>query len=255
MGRQKPGTIHVEGTMSRVAEMSWIAFEKQTQQTDLVLLPLGAVEVYGPHLPMGTDGFVAMALATRVAERIPALVAPLIPVGYSRSLQDFPGTLNVSPEALKAYVQGICESFLLWGCRRFLFLNGHLGNVAPIAQLCEELRRVHGATCAQVDIWRFIQPLTRDLMESDTLPFGHASEAGTSVMLYLHPELVDLPAATRTPPPPDPFPDILQTGSYREKSGTGVLGDATRGTAEKGEAIISRSVDRLVAFVESEAFR
>lgn len=240
--------------MSLIAEMTWVEFEKHAQTTDIVLCPLGAVEVYGPHLPMGTDGLVATALAVRVAEQVPAFVAPLLPVGYSLSLQEFPGTLNVSPEAFKAYLQGICESFIQWGCRRFLFLNGHLGNVAPVAQLSEELRRSHGAICAQIDIWRFIQPLTRDLMESTEFPFGHASEAGTSVVLYLAEDKVDKAAATRTLPPADAFPEILKTGSYRAKSPTGIVGDASKGSAEKGKQIIERAVERIVAFIRSKEF-
>ena len=73
--------------------MNWVDFDALRKETDLVLMPFGAVEVYGPHLPMGADGISTSALAERVAAEETAFVAPLIPVGYSKALADFPGTL------------------------------------------------------------------------------------------------------------------------------------------------------------------
>jgi creatinine amidohydrolase len=86
--------------MTAIMEVSWQAFDAKRKETDLAILPLGAVEVYGPHLPLGSDAIVAERVARLVAERTGGIVMPVVPVGYSRSLADFPGTLNVSPAAL-----------------------------------------------------------------------------------------------------------------------------------------------------------
>jgi creatinine amidohydrolase len=242
--------------MPVVQEMNWVDFDALRKETDLVLIPLGAVEVYGPHLPLGADGIATTALAKRVAERVPAFIAPLIPVGYSAALDEFPGTLSVRPSSLVAYTRDVAESFIGWGCRRILFLNGHAGNVPYLNELSRELAAAHGVRCAQIDWWRFIQPLVEDLVESDILPHGHASEFGSSVMLHLVPEHVKSERALRTPPATtDPFPDFLRPGSYRALTASGVLGDGTLGSAEKGAETMRRAVERIVAFLESDAFR
>ena len=96
-----------------------------------VVIPSGAIEVYGPHLPLGSDSVVAVAVARRVARELDAVCTPLIPVGYSRDLMSHPGTLTVTPDAFRAYFEGICLSLVHWGFRDLLFLNTHAGNVGP----------------------------------------------------------------------------------------------------------------------------
>ncbi len=242
--------------MPLVQHLTWVDFDALRRETDLVLIPLGAVEVYGPHLPMGADGIATLALAQRVAEQVPAFVAPLIPVGFSRSLAEFPGTLSVRPQSLLAYTRDVAESFIRWGCRRILFVNGHAGNVPYLNELALELEATHPVRCAQIDWWRFIQPLVEDLVESDVLPHGHAAEFGTSVMLHLVPEHVRMERAVRTEPAvTDSFADFLRPRSYRAQTETGVLGDATKGTAEKGAEVLRRAVERVVTFIRSDAFR
>jgi creatinine amidohydrolase len=242
--------------VSHAAHMNWVDFEAHAELTDLVLMPFGAVEVYGPHLPMGADGIATSALAARVAERVPAFVAPLIPVGFSETLAEYPGTLSVRPESLVTYARDVAESFIHWGCRRILFVNGHAGNVPYLSELARQLEQAHGVRCAQIDWWRFIQPLVEDLVESDCLPHGHASEFGTSVMLHLVPEHVKMERALRNEPEVrNPFPDFLRPMSYRAQTSTGVLGDATVGSAEKGAEVMRRAVERVVGFVTSNEFR
>jgi creatinine amidohydrolase len=241
--------------MKSVQFMNWQDFDEFRRQTDLVLMPFGAVEVYGPHLPMGSDGIAATALAERVADRVPAFVAPLVPVGYSRNLLEFPGTLSVRPAALVEYARDIAESFIRWGIRRILFLNGHNGNTPYLSQLGIELEDTYDVRCAQVDWWRFIQPLSADLVASDVLPYGHAGEFGTSVLLHLAPHHVVSERAPRTlPADDDPFPDVLRFRSYTRRTDTGTLGDATVGNADKGALVLERAVARVVAFIQSEQF-
>lgn len=242
--------------MAQARFMNWVDFDEFRKQTDLVLMPFGAVEVYGPHLPMGADGISTEALAERVAAEEQAFVAPLIPVGYSRSLQDFPGTLSVQPTSLVAYARDVAESFIHWGCRRVLFINGHAGNVAYLSQLAQELEAEHGVRVAQIDWWRFIQPLVEDMVEAGILPHGHASEFGTSVMLHLAPEHVKMDRACRTEPETrDEFPDFLRPSLYGDKTHTGVLGDGTVGTAEKGKETLDRATTRVLEFLRSDQFQ
>ena len=240
--------------MPELAKMTWLEIDQLRRGTDLAIVPSGAVEVYGRHLPTGSDGIVALALAKALAEQVPAGISPLVPVGESKALSAFPGTLWVSAESLKAYIGDIARSLIHWGFRRLLFINSHAGNVAPIGQLAMTLQETHGVICAQVDTWRFIQPFTEDLWDSE-LPHGHASEAGTSMLLHVAPDLVKMEEAARTPPPSNSFPEFIRYRPYTEYTDTGTVGDGTGGTTEKGAETFQRAVNRLVAFVESDAFQ
>ncbi|MEM7127787.1 MAG: creatininase family protein [Chloroflexota bacterium] len=239
--------------MSELAKMTWLEIDALRRKTDLAILPSGAVEVYGKHLPTGSDGIMALALAQALAEKVPAGIAPLVPVGESRVLNAFPGTLWVSAESLKAYLGDIARSMIHWGFRRLLFINSHAGNVATVNQLAMTLREEHDVLCAQADTWRFIQPSTDGMWESE-LPHGHASEAGTSMLLHVAPELVKMKHAARTMPPANEFPEIIRYRPYTAVTDSGTVGDGTLGTAEKGAEAFQRAVGRLVAFVQSDDF-
>lgn len=227
-------------------------------KTDLALVPLGAVEVYGPHLPLGADGIATEALARRVAAEEPAIIAPLIPVGMSKSLSSHTGTLWVDRDALYAYVGGVARSLIYNGSRRILFLDGHAGNVQTIADLCGALEAEFAdrkVRCAQLDWWRFIQPLVADMVEADVLPHGHASEFGTSVMLAVAPQAVKLERAIRVAPAGvDPYADFLKPRLRFPLGPTGMIGDATKGNLEKGEETMRRAVVRVLEFVRSPDF-
>jgi creatinine amidohydrolase len=242
--------------MAEIADISWVDFDERARQTEVGLVPAGAVEVYGPHMPQGTDGIVALALCRSVAERIGCLVAPLVPVGWSESLASFPGTLSVSPAAVQEYCRGIAQSLVRWGVNKILFVNGHLGNVGAIDQICLELDDAEaGRRLAQVDVWRFMQPFTADLLDSREWKFGHAGEAMTAVMLHLRPELVDMRRATRAAPAFEPDSlGLSRPYRYRDLAPEGLLGDATLATPEKGRLIFERTVDALVQFIASPRF-
>lgn len=237
-----------------IAEMNWRDFEEETKKTDLCLVPTGAVETYGPHLPLGSDGWLAGHLARAVAERVSCFVAPLVPVGVSPTLAEFPGTLTVTTDALRAYLTGIVASLHRGGIRRILFLNGHAGNVPVINDLVARLRSEHpSARYAQIDCWRFLAPIAKPLSKS-TFPEGHAGETGTSVLRAIAPQWVRSGRDVRNPPEINDFSDILQYESYRARAPEGVLGDSTPGNADAGIRILETAVARVVSFLASPNF-
>src|SRR5262245_30841890 len=98
----------------------------------LVVLPVGAIEQHGPHLPVGTDYFVvehiARAAAMSLADRVPILVAPALPFGSSHHHLPFGGTLSLSTETYYRALRDLAESLIASGFRRIFILNGHGGN-------------------------------------------------------------------------------------------------------------------------------
>ncbi|MEK3935698.1 creatininase family protein [Sporosarcina sp. FSL W7-1349] len=230
--------------------MSWKNFVKAKEKTDLVIIPTGAFEVYGPHLPLGSDSLVAVKISELVAQKTGAIVGPLMEVGDSSMLDDFPGTITIRPESFKSYLWDIIVSLKKWGFKDFLFVNNHVGNVPVIDQLSRDLQRDEEMRCAQIDYWRFVQTLDKGIVETE-FPHGHASEAGTSILQYLYPEHCDMALVLdEAPTYTNEFPEIIQYPKYGDLSVSGTIGHATAGTPEKGKQLVDRSVERIVQFLE-----
>ena len=187
--------------VNKIQEMSWVEFEERRKTTDTVIIPTGAVEVYGPHLPMGTDSIVAEEVASRLAEKTGALVAPTIGMGESSMLLDFPGTLTLRKSTYEAAMDDLCVALIGYGFKCLMFINGHAGNVDTINYLVRRYQREPGVKCGQIDWWRFAAANGNEIFElKGYMAHGHASESGTSVMLHLRPDLVDMSRATRVEP-------------------------------------------------------
>lgn len=239
-----------------IARLSWTDFVERKKSADLVIVPNGAVEVYGPQLPMGADFLVAKALARLVAERTGGLVAPSIEFGESSSLVGFPGTVTLSKSTLQAVFDELFTQLVASGFRRFLFISGHGGNVDTVTYLAKKYSREKDIRCAQIDWWRFAAGNDKGIFqEKGAMCHGHASECGTSVFLHLYPELVNRDRLVREEPPAEKatkYPDIIQYPRFEDKTRSGVIGDATLATAEKGREIVERCVGRIVSFISDE---
>ncbi|MGG3563884.1 creatininase family protein [Neobacillus rhizosphaerae] len=230
--------------------MSWKNFYILKENTDLVIIPTGAFEVYGQHLPLGSDTLVAVKISEMIAEKVGGIVGPTMEVGDSSMLDDFPGTITIRPESFKNYLWDILVSLKKWGFKDFLFINNHLGNVPIIDQLSRDLQRDDQMRCAQIDFWRFVQSVDEGIVETK-VPHGHASEVGTSILLYLYPDYCDMNLVVdEHPTTSNAFPDVIQYIKYGDLSKSGTIGDATAGTPEKGKKLVDRSVDRIVQFLE-----
>jgi creatinine amidohydrolase len=193
---------------------------------DLVVVPLGATEQHGPHLPLGTDTTIALALATGLAfARRDAVVAPPLPYGSSGEHAGFPGTLSIGQDALRLVVVELARS---WS-GPVLFVCAHGGNAQPLAAA---MRAVPGARA-----W--------------TPDFGgdaHAGRVETSLMLALAPERVTEPREAGNAAPLAELMPALRSGGVRSVAPNGVLGDPTGASAEEGRALLSRAVSELIAF-------
>lgn len=154
------------------------------------LVPVGATEQHGPHLPTGTDTVIAAGVAREAARGTGALVLPPISVGVSYGHGTvLPGTLSLTPELLAAVVR----QYALWaavsGLRRLLFVNAHLGNTATLATATDALRLHHPELRVGVVDWWAASPQVLAEATADGEDI-HANRAETSLMLALAPELV-----------------------------------------------------------------
>jgi len=237
--------------------MSSAEFEDLMKTCNTVIIPVGAIEVYGPHMPMGSDIIVAQDIAERIANETNAMIGPCLEVGESYSLSLYPGTLYLRPETWTAVISDFMTSLIKWGFENFMFINGHAGNVPLIGHVCRPLERNHGIKTAQVDWWRFTQEKAVGVCDNTGwMAHGHASECGTSIMLHLHPEYVEFQKAQKVTPIEgneyDKFYDLINYTVFNKTTENGILGDATVATAEKGKIIVDKCVNRIVEYMKSE---
>jgi len=237
----------------KLLEMNTIDFQEYMKKNDAVIIPCGAFEIWGPHLPVGADTIIAEEMANRLADRMGWIVGPTISAGDSLFSWG-PGAVTVRPDSFRNYLEDVCMSLLKHGIRRFCFLNPHVGNVPMIGHVAAKLKIEHGASCCLFDWWRFIQPLCSKEKILDTdgiMSHGHASEAGTSLFLYLRPDLVRTDRLIRTEPKKiNEFPDVQVFWSIPDMTDTAMVGDATTASREKGEKIVEKALERMAAFLE-----
>jgi creatinine amidohydrolase/Fe(II)-dependent formamide hydrolase-like protein len=221
------------------------------------LLPVGAIEQHGPHLPLDTDAFDAEYLARSVAEgcRDPKpILLPLIPYGVSYHHDDFSGTISISNETLSQLVHEIGMSAARNGITKLIIINGHGGNAATLSFAAQMINRdAHIFTC--VDTGETSDTDVERLAETDN--DVHAGEIETSTSLAVRPDLVQMNKARRSVPRfSSRYLDFSSKRSVEwyartaKISPTGVMGDPTKATREKGEKMWAVMIRNLVEFVE-----
>lgn len=138
---------------NNIGEMTSVEVsEALSQGTDTVVFPLGAMEQHGPHGVIGTDSFLAQVVAEKVAFRLNALVAPLMPYGLSSSHMNFKGTMSLSPEAFTLFSRDVLASLVHHGFKRIVVINGNEPNYYPLIMVARSLREETG-TLITISNW------------------------------------------------------------------------------------------------------
>jgi creatinine amidohydrolase len=183
----------------------------------LVVLPVGATEQHGPHLPLGTD-FLIVEHVTRAAAReaqphLDVLVAPTFQTGSSHHHLSFGGTISLSTERYYGALRDMTESLIQSGFRRIFIVNGHGGNHELIQLVVRDLAQTHPCNLAAASYWDLAREslAQREPDLGGRLP-GHAGAFETSLIMAVHPDLVVNPLPhrtavelTRTSIPPAPY--------------------------------------------------
>ncbi|MBX0330614.1 creatininase family protein [Oscillochloris sp. ZM17-4] len=168
----------------------------------LVVLPVGATEQHGPHLPVGTDRMIvehiARAAAAEAAATIPVLVAPTLPFGSSHHHVPFGGTLSLGTETYYRALIDLAETLIASGFRQIFILNGHGGNNELIQLVARDLALKHDASLAAAPYWTIAWDalVAEGAHIAAGLP-GHAGTFETSLVLALRPDLVREPRPHR----------------------------------------------------------
>jgi len=238
---------------------------------ETALVPIGSTEEHGPAIPLDNDIFNSTQLCINAALRCEnVVVAPPLCFGMSDELLRFSGTISLTPQTFIACVKDIARSLAGHGFRNIIFVTGHGGNITPMNLVIEELRRdLPNVLATLVSPWIFSSEYMKQHRESepgalDDRMVMHACETESSLALALRPSEVRegqlvkevnpiLKERYSKSDPIIPGPS-LRFGQFRrimELSETGVVGDATKATREKGEKVFRLMIEGLVDLIRS----
>jgi creatinine amidohydrolase len=254
-------------TEHRYEKLTWPEINDAVDDGQVVIVPCGAVEQHGPHLPLDVDLVCPCGIAAGAGREIPdkMKVLPVVAYGYTGHVMDFPGTINQHYQHFIDHVLDITKSLAYHGFKKIVLLNGHGSNMPNLDLVARRTNLETDAECILAAWWNLLTVDKTFLprWRQSKFPGGcaHACELETSLYLHLDGEnvrkdliksgiisfnaeespfnWVDLFAA-------GPASLISWTSSY---SATGVLGDAELATAEKGREAYEEAVKQLVRFV------
>jgi creatinine amidohydrolase len=207
------------------------------------LLPFGAYEQHGAHLPLATDTIMARALAERLAPMVGGIVLPAVEYGQTTGNDGFPGTLSLSFETVRAIATEIAAGLRRAGARCLVIVNGDFGNQAPLRLAARDIKQ-RGDLPVLVINYPGLEEAAAEICDTPGAGFGlhHADEFETSIVLAADAHAVDLGRAVAEYPEFPPTFPAVEYGMH-ELSASGVFGDPRPASADKGE----RLLDRLAA--------
>jgi creatinine amidohydrolase len=225
--------------------LTWREAEAALKSYTVVLFAVGArTKEHGPHLPLKTDYVMAEYLKERVAREVPVAVLPTVAYGFYPAFLEYPGSISISAETFKNTVSDICRSISRHGIRKFYVLNTGISTLAPLQAAAEELAK-DGVAMRYLNLLEVDTKLPPGLLKQEG--GTHADEAETSMMLYIAPDLVDMSKAVKDfdarPGRKGLTRDPKGTGTY---SPSGVWGDPTLASREKGRVIVEKTVEEIL---------
>jgi creatinine amidohydrolase len=229
----------------RLLEIDSRTFERRLRTNPVVIVPVGALEAHGPHLPLGADQLQAEATAAALAERIDALVAPTVSYGSAPGARKFPGTVSLTIAELETHVEGVLAELARSGVRRMLVLSGHAerGHMAALREAADRAMQCRpGTKIVVLSDYDFVYELRgKESPATD----GHGGLLETSRVMAVAPETVgpDRPVVEYRH---SPFVPGSPTDADWPES---VIGDTRPASAELGRRVQTHVLDRLAATV------
>lgn len=242
--------------------LTWTDIQHMPDRENVVLVqPIGAIEQHGPHLPLIVDAAIATSVVGKALEQlepeIPAYALPPLYYGKSNEHWHFPGTITLTASTLIALLTEVGESVYRAGFRKLAFVNGHGGQPQILEIVARDLHQQYGDFMVfPLFVWR-APNCALELLTPQEADLGiHAGDAETSLMLSLLPDHVRMEAAVREYPAGLPKDSLLSmegalpfAWATRDLTRSGVLGDATVATPEKGDRIFASLVEGWVQVI------
>ncbi len=247
-------------------DQSWVQMKRQIEQQSLLILPIGTTEEHGPHLPVDTDARIAEVYGQRLAEalapELPVLVMDTIRYGYSmKIMKQWPGTVVVRSRVFMDMVFDICRSVLDMGFTKLALLDCHGHHSGPLNTVSRELCDATDKAIAVISPAVLSRDEFNAIRKSPQGGSIHACEWETSIVLYTHPEVVDMSLATDVDTmryhsdfvAGDNFVGrqrVTWSTWYLQASESGCYGSPICATAETGKIILDAAVANGARFLK-----
>ena len=229
-------------------DLTWVEAERVLKPDTVVVLPLGAQsKEHGPHLKLKNDFLIAAYLSNRVRRESDVVIAPTVNYHFYPAFTEYPGSTSLRLETARDLVVDICRGLSRFGPRRFYVLNTGVSTVRALAPAAEILA-AEGILLRYTNLLQVLEPIEKEVARQEG--GTHADEIETSMMLYMSPADVDMGKAVK-----DYHPGAggLTRDPKREGmtySASGVFGDATLATREKGRRITEALVAAVLREIE-----
>jgi creatinine amidohydrolase len=241
---------------------TWTDIAAMPDKANVVIIqPVGAIEQHGPHLPLVVDSAIGLAVLgralTQLDKNIPAYAMPPLHYGKSNEHWHFPGTITLSATTMIAILMEVGESLYRAGFRKWVLLNSHGGQPQIMDIVARDLHQQYeDFQVFPFFTWR-APNITKSLLTEKEARLGiHAGDAETSLLLAILPDTVQMSRAVAEYPPELPADSLLTLERNlpipwvtRDISQSGVIGDATTATKEKGEQIWQSLADGWVQVI------
>ena len=243
--------------------LTWTEIEQMPNKENAIIVqPVGAIEQHGPHLPIAVDSAISMGVLgkalSQLDEEIPAYALPCLYYGKSNEHSGFPGTVTLSAATLLSVITEVATSIYRSGFRKLILMNSHGGQPQIMEIAARDLHEKHPDFAVfPFFTWR-VPHIAGDLLTDKEKEYGiHAGDAETSIMLSLLPEQVKMDRAVKEYPqglPENSSIDMEGNLPFawltKELSKSGVMGDATAATKQKGDRILQSVADGWVRVIE-----
>ena len=252
--------------------LTWTDIQAMPNKENVVIIqPVGAIEQHGPHLPLIVDAAIGVGVLGEALKKldasIPAYALPTLYYGKSNEHWHFPGTITLSTQTLTAVIMEMGESIYRAGFRKLVLMNSHGGQPQVMQMVARDLHIKYGDFLVfPLFTWR-VPHITKELLTPKEAAQGmHAGDAETSIMLAILPEQVKMDQAVAEYPPEPEESSLLSlegklpvAWATKNISKTGVIGDATTATKEKGDRILEsvsngwvQAIKDIYAFVQPQ---
>jgi creatinine amidohydrolase len=247
-------------------ELDAFTYQQRLSAGDgVVLIPAGAIEQHGPHLPLNVDALLSRRMAGATAEQIGALVAAPITYGYKSQQRSgggnhLPGTTSLDGETVSAIARTLTREFARHGVRKLAFVNGHFENYQFLYEGVElALRDLHAEGTDDLKVvllsyWDFVDDATIAELYPDGFTgwdLEHGGVLETSLMLHLYPSMVNMDRVEDIAPAQLPNYDVLPVRPELTPA-SGCLSSAVNATADKGEILLKRASAGMASALQKE---
>ncbi|MGC9948112.1 MAG: creatininase family protein [Bryobacteraceae bacterium] len=232
-----------------LADLTWVEAEKVLTPETVVVIPIGAEsKEHGPHLKLKTDYLEAEYYNRQILERADVVVAPTVNYSFYPAFVEYPGSTSLRLETARDMLVDICRSLARFGPKRFYALNTGVSTLRALRPAAQTLA-AEGIVLRYTDILEVGAEAEKRVKKEEG--GTHADEIETSLMLYIDPASVDMRKAVKDYHPSESgglTRDPRKPGAY---SASGIYGDATLATREKGEAVARATVEGMLREIES----